>query len=135
MEKIMSTNRLSWQTIVITMLFPFAFLLSYSHAHEWMAPKEASNITNPVTNGNDSKKRGQLLFEENCMDCHGENGQGRNASELGLNKDAPNLPSRLVTHTDGDFFWKIQHGRGEMPGFKKELEAENVWDIINFLKD
>lgn len=48
--------------------------------------------------------------------------------------ETPNLKQRLKTHSDGDFFWKINEGRGQMPSFKDELSDEEKWYIINYIK-
>lgn len=111
-----------------------ALVVSSVEAHEWMAPKEAADIVNPVKSTPGSVGRGIEIFIDNCAACHGERGEGMAAEEAGLKKDAPNLLKRLATHTDGDFFWKIQQGRGEMPAFEDELSEQEIWDIINFLK-
>lgn len=104
-------------------------------AHEWMAPKDAADVENPITTDDESVARGKELFLDNCAACHGDKAKGLTADEAGLEKSTPNLPQRLSSHTDGDFFWKIQHGRGDMPSFKESLSSKEIWDIINFIKD
>lgn len=104
-------------------------------AHEWMAPKNAASIKSPILADSHSKARGKLLFLDNCASCHGENALGMKAKDTGMESDSPNLKKRLSSHTDGDFFWKIQQGRGEMPSFQNSLEDNEIWDIINYLKD
>ena len=37
-------------------------------------------------------------------------------------------------HPDGDFFWKIQEGRGDMPSFNDDLSEEQIWEIINYIR-
>ncbi len=104
-------------------------------AHEWMAPKEAADMENQIATNAESIARGKELFLDNCAACHGDKAKGLTADEAGLEKSTPNLPQRLASHTDGDFFWKIQHGRGDMPSFKESLSSREIWDIINFIKD
>ncbi|MBT8353725.1 MAG: cytochrome c [Desulfofustis sp.] len=58
--------------------------------------------------------------------CHGERGDGLRSNETGPQMDSPNLEKCLLTHTDGDFFWKIQNGRGDMPSFRNELSEEEI---------
>ena len=103
-------------------------------AHEWMAPKEAANQKNSVSATVESVKHGKELFLNHCAYCHSDTATGMSADEVGLEKSPPNLIQRLKNHTDGDFFWKIQHGRSEMPGFKNTLEDDEIWHIINFIK-
>ena len=103
-------------------------------AHGWMAPKEAAEMKNPVVLDAESARKGKEAYLDNCAACHGENLEGLRAEEAGLDIDTPNLKQRLRTHTDGDFFWKINEGRGEMPAFKDELSDESKWHIINYIK-
>jgi mono/diheme cytochrome c family protein len=103
-------------------------------AHEWMAPKDAAALASPIAADAQSTARGEELFLDNCAACHGRDGGGLPAQIAGLDKDTPKLPQRLGTHSDGDFFWKIQQGRAEMPSFAEVLDQDEIWDIINFIK-
>lgn len=38
-------------------------------------------------------------------------------------------------HPPGDFAWKIANGRGEMPPWQCALSDEQIWHIVNFIKD
>jgi mono/diheme cytochrome c family protein len=104
-------------------------------AHGWMAPKDAAEIKNPIVMDAGSTTRGKEAYLDNCAACHGENLEGLKGEDAGLDNDAPNLKSRLQTHSDGDFFWKINEGRGEMPSFKDELSDEEKWHIINYIRE
>ncbi len=113
-----------------------AFLLSVLPvmAHTWTAPTEAAARKNPVPADSASALRGEKLFVANCASCHGEDAKGLAADKAGLQEAPPDLAQRLNHHTDGDFFWKIEQGRGEMPSFADILQQEQIWDIINFIK-
>ncbi len=105
-----------------------------SMAHEWMAPEAEGKRPNPVEYDEKSIERGKTIYLDNCAACHGENSAGMKAEETGLQMDSPDLKRRLLTHTDGDFFWKIQNGRGDMPAFKEDLTEEQIWDVINYIR-
>jgi mono/diheme cytochrome c family protein len=122
------------RNLIITIISFILTLASPLAAHEWMAPKDAANARNPVPQTEGSTQRGKELFSQNCAYCHGEQAEGMFASSAVLKKDSPNLVQRLKSHTDGDYFWKIQHGRGQMPAFKDDLKNDEIWDIINFIK-
>lgn len=40
----------------------------------------------------------------------------------------------VSSHADGDFFWNIQEGRGEMPAFNEDLTEMEIWSIISFIR-
>ena len=100
----------------------------------WMAPEQQAHAVNPVPADNKSVARGKTLFLQNCSACHGENAEGLDAQTVGLEKSPPNLKERIKMHPDGDFFWKIQEGRGDMPSFNDDLTEEQIWEIINYIR-
>lgn len=133
-NKAMNNLRKSWLlggAVGIALLY---IVSGTASAHEWMAPKKAAMVMNPVLFNAESVDQGRETFLNNCAVCHGDVAEGMSADEAGLTKDVPNLKKRLATHSDGDFFWKIQQGKGEMPSFRGELKEEEIWHIINFLK-
>lgn len=109
-------------------------MASLIHAHEWMAPKEAASLVNPIAADEESIATGKEIFLNNCAYCHGEDVRGMSSEEAGLDTSPPDLKKRLKNHTDGDFFWKIENGRGEMPAFQESLDDEEIWHVINFIK-
>jgi mono/diheme cytochrome c family protein len=121
------------QKIVAGMVAVCAFS-GMAMAHEWMAPKQAGEVQNPIPFSAESSESGRQVYLENCATCHGENAEGLMAAKADLTTDTPDLKKRLATHSDGDFFWKIEEGRGEMPSFKGELEAQEIWEVIHYIK-
>lgn len=103
-------------------------------AHEWMAPVEEGKRPNPIVAEQKSIERGKIIYLDNCATCHGEKIEGIKAEETGLKTDSPDLKRRLLTHTDGDFFWKIRNGRGDMPSFQDELSENEIWEVINYIR-
>lgn len=119
----------------IMYLFISVFLVGTAvMAHEWMAPAEEGTRANPIIMEKTSVERGRNIYISDCAACHGENSEGMVPEKTGLQMATPNLKKRLVTHTDGDFFWKIQNGRGEMPSFQDVLSDQEIWDVINYLR-
>jgi len=98
-----------------------------------MAPQEKAEIRNPLPVEPEIISHGKDLYLQLCSYCHGENMAGLSAEKTGLTKAAPNLKARLKTHSDGDFFGKIQQGKGEMPSFKDELNDEDIWSILHLI--
>ena len=118
---------LIWAIIV---LIPLALF-----AHEWNAPEEAAQRSNPVPNDEVAIERGQKLYEQFCANCHGKNGQGDGPLAAALNPKPSNLAVRASHHTDGDFAWKIANGRGVMPAFKSQLTENQIWELTHFIQN
>jgi mono/diheme cytochrome c family protein len=104
-------------------------------AHSWEAPKIEAQRKNPTPLTPSSITSGKATFLELCSHCHGDNAKGLKSKETGLKKNTGNLYKRLKDHSDGDFYWKIQNGKGEMPSFSKELTETQTWDIINYIRN
>jgi putative copper resistance protein D len=84
----------------------------------------------------ESVTRGQKDFVENCIACHGVNGDGNGEMAKSLKVTPADLTAPHVgNHTIGDIFHWISYGgtSGVMPGFKDGLDSDDRWDVINFL--
>jgi cytochrome c551 len=67
---------------------------------------------------------GELLYQENCADCHLEDGSGDRGPSLIFH--VPNHPDRYLVDL-------ILGGKGDMPAFE-ELEAQDVADLLAYLR-
>jgi mono/diheme cytochrome c family protein len=112
----------------------FGLLMVEGIAHEWMAPKKIAETKNPIALDDKSFERGKKVYSQNCASCHGTDKKGMSAEETGLGVSPPNLKKRIATHSDGDFFWKIQQGRNDMPAFNNDLTKQQIWDVINYIR-
>jgi copper transport protein len=84
----------------------------------------------------ESVTRGQKDFAENCVACHGVNGEGNGEMAKSLKVQPADLTAPHVgNHTIGDIFHWISYGgtSGVMPSFKEALDTDDRWDVINFL--
>ena len=131
----MQRRKISRNLSILCFIVTTVMTTTWVMAHEWMAPAEEGNRANPVKLDDDSIARGSKVYVNSCAVCHGETIEGMNPQESGLELITPDLKKRLLTHTDGDFFWKIMTGRGEMPSFKDELSETEVWDVINYIRN
>ena len=106
------------------------------HAHgHWSAPAHAQAMANPIPTSSASVDQGAALFRENCTACHGAVGRGDGEVAATLEKAPADLVQMAPTHSDGDFAWKIANGRGEMPAWGDVLTAEEIWHVVNYLKN
>ncbi|HUC10977.1 MAG TPA: copper homeostasis membrane protein CopD [Stellaceae bacterium] len=84
-----------------------------------------------------SVQKGARLYAENCALCHGAGGRGDGPAAAAMAiRPADLVAPRLATHTPGDLFWWVSHGKGNgaMPGFAGMLSAAERWDVINFVR-
>ena len=113
-----------------------AFLLFLPHDKSWPVPKEASEKKNPVKATAASLKQAKALYEDNCMVCHGEKGNGKGAGAAALRVVPSNFTDShmMKEMTDGEIFYKMSEGRAPMTAFKGRLTEEQRWGLVNYLR-
>mgnify|MGYP001599182569 CR=1 FL=1 len=104
-------------------------------AAHWMAPENAAKRKNPVAASAASIVRGNKLFQANCASCHGAGGKGDGPAGVALMPKPADLTAMAGRHPDGDFAWKIAHGRGLMPAWKGALTENQIWDLVNYIQN
>lgn len=101
----------------------------------WMAPASAARIHKPTSDSGLSVPRGKVLFEQNCLPCHGAKGNGDGPAAAFLNKHPGVLSDpKMWNQSDKDLFWKITHGRTPMPSFRATLTDGERWQVINYVR-
>jgi len=98
-------------------------------------PPEDRKRENPVPKVQEAIETGGALFTSQCAMCHGENGKGRGDLAVSLKMKVPDLtdPKLQKKRTDGDFFYIISKGHGQMPG-EKRLPENSRWEMIHFIR-
>ena len=92
------------------------------------APEKARKRMNPLENDPEAIAAGRLLFEDHCVECHGDKAKG--------GKKGPNLRAPEVQNaTPGTLFWLLTNGvvRKGMPVWSKLPEPQR-WQLVRYLK-
>ncbi len=128
-------TRLKGFFLIGTIMFCLAICIhNRASAHEWKAPKDAVQKKNPIKSTKTSIDPGKKIYIQFCADCHGKKVDGNGSMAAELKIKPPDLKNRAKYHSDGDLFWKIQNGKGEMPPFREELQEQEIWNVINYIK-
>lgn len=102
---------------------------------DWKAPARAARKANPVTADAASLKAGRKVYVAECIDCHGSRGAGDGPGVKDLKSKVPTLTGADVwRQSDGELFWKLSTGRGDMPGFDDMLSEEERWHVLNYAR-
>lgn len=97
---------------------------------------KASVAANPIPRTAQSIERGKRLFRHHCEACHGPGGIGDGPAAASLPKRPKDL-SRIAPppiFPDGVVAYRIANGGEMMPAWKTVLSAEEIWDLINFIR-
>lgn len=79
-------------------------------------------------------KRGQKLYQKNCLSCHGVKGKGdgEEAQKLGL---VPrNLREVAKEFPNMRFFLNVSRYKDKMPGWKEYFTPEQLDDLSHYLR-
>lgn len=101
---------------------------------------QAGSLKNPVPRNEQTLKQAANLYSVNCSMCHGVNADGKSyvadafvaagaGSPINLNSD------RVRALKEGELFWRVTNGFGNMPGFGKLLTAEDRWTLVRFIRN
>jgi mono/diheme cytochrome c family protein len=102
----------------------------------WPVADAAKNKKNPVPANSESLATGKELWNTHCKSCHGAKGLGDGSKSSQLKTQAGNFSKPEVqSETDGELYYKISEGRGDMPAFKKKIpDEEERWSIVDYMR-
>ena len=102
------------------------------------APANTSPNNNRVTSQStpDQFAAVRTIYEKDCKECHGQNGQGGPVKlKDGTKLKVPTLrEGHALRHSDAEFVKQITKGGDGMPAFADKLKAEEINELIKFLR-
>jgi mono/diheme cytochrome c family protein len=103
---------------------------------EYKIPPEAAHQVNPVKPTSESIANGKKMYGFDCAMCHGKNGDGKGDLTADLKTKVPNFtdPAALKDATDGELFYIIKNGKGEMPAEGSRVKPPEVWNMVNYVR-
>jgi mono/diheme cytochrome c family protein len=95
-------------------------------------PPEAVHMTNPVKPTALGLAHARKMYGYDCAMCHGANGngQGELAVQLKMNLTDWTNPAGLQGKTDGELFYIIKNGQGQMSGEGDRAKPEDLWNMV-----
>ena len=89
----------------------------------------------PVPATANSLQRGQILFQVNCVMCHGQDGGGRGRLSGFFSPPPADLTGGEVQAlSDQQIFLVITQGWGLMPSIAENLLPVERWDVVNHVR-
>ena len=103
---------------------------------------QVAGLENPVAGTPEGLERARRVYQVNCAMCHGPDGRGGGtlASYYARGAAAPVPPTDLASprvraRTDGQLWWIVRHGLGNMPPFADLLAEDEVWLAVRFIRE
>lgn len=109
-------------------LIPFAVLAACSNADtssDTVAETYASDTNNePVANAKVEVSESQILFEQKCSLCHGNDGTAGIGNAANLQTSKADSATSLQIITDG---------KGSMPPFKSQFSEQQIHKLVGYV--
>lgn len=95
-------------------------------------PADAASLVNPVKPTPESQALAKKMYGYDCAMCHGENGNGKGdlAVDMKLNLKDYTDPAALKDLSDGELFYIIKNGKGQMTGEGDREKPEGIWNMV-----
>lgn len=95
-------------------------------------PEEDSRKKNPLEPTPESVANGVTLYASQCSMCHGRwgGGDGQLAKDLYLEMPDFRDPQKQASRTDGELYYILTRGHGEMPGEGDRLPQNWKWELV-----
>src|SRR5580704_3696827 len=95
-------------------------------------PADAATLVNPVKPTAESQAHAKMMYGIDCAMCHGPNGNGKGdlVADMHLNLKDWADPAALKDITDGQIFYLIKNGKGQMPGEGNRTKDADVWNLV-----
>ena len=91
-------------------------------------------LKNPVPKTPEVLEDGQALYESFCSHCHGAEGKGDGKVGKVYKGVANLLGGAYKTLPEGHIFHVITHGKGRMWSHKSQINPEERWKIVHYVK-
>jgi mono/diheme cytochrome c family protein len=100
-------------------------------------PAEAARMVNPVKPTPESLVHAKKVYGYDCAICHGATGDGKGdmVADLKLKMKDFTDPLSLKDLTDGELFYIIRNGKGQMPAEEAaRAKDEVVWNMVVLIR-
>ncbi len=80
-----------------------------------------------------SLSAGKLLFQQNCILCHGAGARG-DGILAGAFKPSDLMADSVQSQPDSVIAWKIETGRSVMPAFGHQFDDAQLQSLVDYLR-
>lgn len=96
----------------------------------------ARSIQPPALDDAALARRGQVLYRESCLQCHGAPGVAPDAFALGLMPQPNNLAQTALEWTPAELYWVTRYGlkMTAMPAWEYRYPDADLWALVAFLR-
>lgn len=115
--------------LVLTIL---QLIIPALQGQDWIVPDDKKGRLSTFPFDDNTRMSGQKLYTLNCMSCHGAPGKSNYLNLF----PPPGDPAteKIQKNSDGEIFYKLITGRGQMPSFRSALTTDEIWNMISYIR-
>lgn len=130
------------EKVMVMMPYPYAAPLNSNETHglynmeqDGDAYQKSAAMKNPIPYSEGVLEEGKEVYENFCIHCHGENGEGNGKiSENGHILGIPSYKDKLKDLSEGQIFYSITYGKGLMGAHASLIDKEERWKVTHYVK-
>ena len=105
-------------------------------AGEYKIPPEAIKQVNPIKPTAAGMAQAKKMYGYDCAMCHGAEGDGKGelVGQMKLKLTDFRDAASLKDVTDGEMFYVIKNGKGDMPPEGDRLKTDDVWNLVHYIR-
>ena len=109
---------------------------SQASSGEFKVPPEEAKRTNPTKATAASLAEARRFYGYDCAMCHGKDGDGKGdlAEQMKMQMRDLRDPATTEKMTDGELFYILTKGKGQMPGEETRLSNDQKWQLVNLVR-
>ena len=99
-------------------------------------PPDVAQMVNPVKPTPETLARAKKMYGYDCAMCHGATGDGKGelVADMKLSLKDYTDPAALKDISDGQIFYIIKNGKGQMTGEGDRAKPDDVWALVMLLR-
>ncbi len=94
----------------------------------------AAKLTNPLPHDKVTIARGQKIYNIYCIACHGPRGHGDGPVVNPFPIPKSLQSEDMLKWKDGHIFHVITKGQGVMPSYAQQIQEEDRWAVIHYVR-
>lgn len=107
----------------------------YGFPQDESAYEKSAEMKNPIEVSEKVLDEGRNIYENFCLHCHGETGEGNGKiAENGHIVGIPSFKERLKDLPEGQIFYSITYGKGLMGAHASLIDKKERWQLTHYIK-
>lgn len=105
-------------------------------ANQFNVPPDYLSKVNPVKPTAESQAYAKKQYGWDCAMCHGDNGDGKGdvAADQKLQLRDYRDPAVLKAMSDGEIYYIIEKGKGQMPSEGDRAKPDQIWNLVIYIR-